>query len=294
MRRSQRFDQPDFIPPFEDYEHFMGKSVGLTGHRGVLGSILHERLSKHTIRVETYFGDITDAPRLASWFRAHQFDFFFHFAAIVPVPKVMQNPMAAYETNAIGTYNICKQVVINQPKLWLFLASSSHVYKPRGIKEKQPINERFELEPKNFYGVTKLAGEQISRPLLNVYDVAYCIGRIFSFSSVRQKDSYLVPTLEEKIKQLPEDGLLEVINGKSKRDLMDAETVIDCVLYLAKSRFKGTLNIGSGDGTDVESVAHQIARRLKKKIRVKCIEKSRPDFLVADVKILRDVLSKQV
>lgn len=294
MKRLQRFDQPDFIPIFEDYGHFMGKSIGLTGHRGVLGGILHDRLSKHAIRVETYLGDVTDMPSLELWFREYRFDYFFHFAAIVPTNKVMNNPLSAYETNAIGTYNICKQIIITQPNVWFFLASSSHVYKPCEIKEKQPIPEWFALEPKTFYGVTKLAGEQISRPLLKAYDVTYCIGRIFSFSSVRQKDSYLVPAMERKVHQLPSDGVLEVINGKSVRDIMDAETIIDCLLYLARSRFMGTINIGSGKGTSVEGIARQLARKLKKKIKIHCIEKNRPDSLVADVQELKNVILQQV
>ncbi|MDP3283191.1 MAG: GDP-mannose 4,6-dehydratase, partial [Desulfobacterales bacterium] len=265
MRRLQRLDQPDFIPVFEDYGHFTGKSVGLTGYEGTLGSILHSRLSEHDIRVEPYLGDITDMSRLESWFREYRFDYFFHFAAIVPVHKVTHNRMGAYETNAIGTYNICKQVISNQPYLWLFLASSSHVYRPCGIQDKNPITEEFSLEPNTFYGVSKLVGEQISRPILDAYNVSYCIGRIFSFSSVRQKGSYLVPTLERKIKQLPDNGVLEVINGKSLRDMVDAETVIDCLLYLAKGQFEGTLNIGSGIGMDVESIARHIALRLKKR-----------------------------
>ena len=294
MRRLQQFDQPDFIPIFEDYGHFIGKCIGLTGHHGILGNILHSRLSKHAIQVETYLGDITDMPSLESWFREYRFDLFFHFAAIVPVHKVMHNPMAAYETNAIGAYNICKQVILNQPNLWLFLASSSHVYKPCGIQDKIPINEGFALEPSTFYGISKLVGEQISRPLLDAYDVSYCIGRIFSFSNVRQQESYLVPALERKIQQMSDNGVLEVINGKSVRDIMDGETVIDCLLYLAKSRFKGTLNIGTGIGMDVESIARHIAVKLKKRILIKCIDSNHPDSLVADVHVLKNIISEQI
>jgi UDP-glucose 4-epimerase len=294
MRRLQRFDQPDFIPEFEYYDHFTGKCIGLTGYKGTLGRILHRHLLRHGIRVETYLGDITDRSSLESWFRKNRFDYLFHFAAMVPVHNVTHNRMRAYETNTIGTYNICKQVISNQPNLWLFLASSSHVYRPRGIQNKTPITEDFSLEPNNFYGVSKLAGEQVSRPILDAYDVSYCIGRIFSFSSVRQKGAYLVPSLAWKIKQLPDNGMLEVMDGKSIRDIMDAETVIDCLLYLAKGRFKGTLNIGSGVGMDVEGIARHIALRLKKRIRIKRIRTKPPDSLVADVNVLKNFISEQV
>jgi UDP-glucose 4-epimerase/GDP-4-dehydro-6-deoxy-D-mannose reductase len=290
MKRSQIFEQPAFIPIFTDYNHFLGKCVGVTGQNGLLGGILSERLTTHNIHVEAYPGDITDVTSLRDWVRKHRFDYFFHFAAIVPVSRVMDEPLKAYNVNVVGSYNICSQIIETQANCWLFLASSSHVYKSSPISEEQVLKVGSAEEPHTFYGVTKLVAEQISRPILDQYKVDYCIGRIFSFSSMAQNEPYLVPTLRRKIEETAENGILEIINPDSIRDIMDADTIIDCVLHLAQKRFKGILNIGSGKGTSIKDIGYTIAKLLKKKIQIRGVNKSQPNSLVADVRTLKQVL----
>jgi len=290
MKRSQIFEQPAFIPIFTDYSHFLGKCVGVTGQSGLLGGILSERLTTHNIHVEAYPGDITDITSLEVWFRKHRFDYFFHFAAIVPVSRVMDDPLKAYNVNVVGSYNICSQIIETQANCWLFLASSSHVYKCSPISEEQVLKVGSAEEPDTFYGVTKLAAEQISRPIMDQYKIDYCIGRIFSFSNMTQKEPYLVPTLRRKIEETAENGVLEIINPDSIRDIMDADTVIDCVLHLAQKRFKGILNIGSGKGTSIKDIGYQIMKLLRKKVQIRGVNKSQPNSLVADVRTLKQVL----
>lgn len=290
MKRLQLFNQPSFIPEFESYSFFNNKRIGLTGHRGVLGRTMCERLSSYELEVETFPGDITDLQSLSNWFNERNFDYFFHFAAVVPLEKVHKYSLKAFETNVIGTYNICKQIIKTQADCWLFLASSSHVYKPTGIKERQQLIVGATEDPQSFYGKSKLAGELIARPILEKFNINYCIGRIFSFSGIIQKEPYLVPTLKRKIEELANNHVLEINNPDSVRDIMDAETVIDCVLHLGKNRFNGSINIGSGKGMSIEEIAHHVAKSFKKSIRVKGINKINPNSLVADVSLLKKLL----
>ena len=289
MNRPQLFDQPSFIPIFENYSYFNNKIIGLTGHRGVLGRIMCKRLSSNGLKTDAFPGDITDAQNLGTWFNEHNFDYFFHFAAVVPTKEVAKYPLKAFKTNVIGTYNICKQIIKTQTDCWLFLASSSHVYKPTGIKEGQQLMVGSIEEPQTFYGKSKLASELITRPVLEKHNIDYCIGRIFSFSSSIQKEPYLAPTLKRKIKELKDNDVLAIINPDSVRDIMDAETVVDCVLHLAQKRFNGTINIGAGRGMNIKEIAHQVAKSLKKTIQVQGINKNKPDSLVADVNDLKQL-----
>jgi len=294
MKRTQYFKQPEFIPIFTDYSHFFGKSIGITGQHGILGGILSERLISHNIRVEAYPFDVTDAETLNDWFNKYNFDYFFHFAAIVPVSQVMLDPLKAYRVNVIGSFNICNQIIENQPNSWLFLASSSHVYRGSPISEEQQILKvGFAEAPDSFYGVTKLVAEQISRPILDQHKANYCIGRIFSFSSIAQKEPHLIPTLRRKISEMAPSDVLEIINPDSIRDIMDAETVIDCLLYLAQNKFEGTLNIGSGKGMRILDIAYHIMELLGKKNQIRGVNKSLPNTFVADVDTLMQVVSEK-
>ena len=291
MKRPQYFEQPAFIPIFTDYNYFSGKCIGITGQRGVLGGILSERLAAHNIRVETYPSDITDAANLREWFKKHHFDYFFHFAAIVPVTRVAADELKAHQVNVGGTLNICSQIIETQPRCWLFLASSSHIYKGSQGTKGTALKVGAPEEPGSFYGITKLAAERIATPILDQGKIDYCIGRIFSFSSKKQKEPFLVPTLCRKIEELAAGDTLEIINPDSVRDILDAETTIDCVLHLAQKRFKGILNIGSGEGMSIQGIACHVMKLLKKEVQVRGVNKSHPDSFVADVSALKQALS---
>jgi UDP-glucose 4-epimerase/GDP-4-dehydro-6-deoxy-D-mannose reductase len=222
----------------------------------------------------------------------HSFDYFFHFAAIVPVSDVENNPLEAYEVNAIGSYYICKEIIKIQKPCWLFIASTSHVYKKQSADRTVPLKESNQKKPPTIYGMTKLLAEQISIPILKQYKIPYCIGRIFSFTSEIQKEPYLVPTLRRKIEATPEKGTLNIVNPDCIRDIVDAETVVDCILHLAYSHFKGIVNIGSGEGKRIIDIAHYLMKSANKNIQIKGVNETEPDSLVADVTLLRKVLLK--
>jgi nucleoside-diphosphate-sugar epimerase len=291
MFRDQLFAQPDFIPPFCNCEQFNGLRVGLTGHRGVLGRILTARLREGGIDVEPYLGDITDRQALGAWFTDRSFNLFFHFAALVPVTKVERDPALAFEVNAIGTYRICEQLVRTNPTCWTFFASTSHIYRPVSPGVSRPLKVGDKEAPSSVYGRTKLAAEHLCRQFLETYEHPYCIGRIFSFSHSSQQESYLLPRLVRRISDLQQGQRLTIINPGSVRDIVDAETVIDLILYLAVRRSRGTVNIGSGSGMSVADIARHIAIRLGKEIDIEADAKGEPDALVADIEPLRGIIA---
>lgn len=291
MSRSQLFGQPDFIPPFRDFGQLAGLRVGLTGHRGVLGKILAGRLDEQSITLRSYPGDITDRQALSGWFTEQAFDLFFHFAALVPLIEVERDPAMAFEVNAIGSYRICEQLARTNRGCWTFLASTSHVYQAASPGEARARKVGDKEAPSSLYGRTKLAGEHLCRQFLEALEHPYCIGRIFSFSHRSQREPYLIPRLERQIRGLGEGERLTVANPASVRDIVDAETVIDAILYLAVKRFCGTVNIGSGSGASVADLARHLATRLGKEVHIDGEAGGQPDGLVADIEPLRRVIA---
>jgi nucleoside-diphosphate-sugar epimerase len=267
-----------------------GGSLGLTGGRGVLGSLLLERLVQHGIRAEAYAGDVNDPAALAAWFAGQKFSHFFHFAALVPVGQVESDPLRAFATNVIGTFNICRQLALTQPDCWLFYCSSSHVYQPTGNPD--PISEEDATVPASFYGETKLAAERVVAVLCGKLQRPYCIGRVFSFTHARQAAPYLVPNLRERIAALRDGATLEIQNPASVRDIQDAEHVIDAILALAERRAAGIINIGTGVGLTVREIALRVAGSLGRQITVIGVDRGAPSALIADTTRLRGLLAR--
>ena len=290
MKRNQLLPQPDFIPEFVQWEGFEGSSIGITGQKGLLGGVLYKRISKSGISIKAYPGDILDNEKLESWFREKQFSHFLHFAAVVPLVEVEKDPLKAFEANAIGVFNIIKQIKKTQKGCWVFTTSSSHIYEPSGISPILYLTENSKSDPSNFYGESKRVGELIAQYLLEELSISYCIGRLFSFTHYNQKEPYLVPTLIRKINMLKNGEILHLINPESVRDIIDIESVVDAILHLAVKKCKGVINIGSGKGLSVRQIAELLIKKFNRNLIITGVNKSEPDSLVSDVQKLRKTL----
>jgi nucleoside-diphosphate-sugar epimerase len=291
MTREQYFEQPAFLPVFDAFSELQGRKVGVTGHRGVLGCILTSRLNAAGVSVNCFPGDITDDAELGAWFAANSFDFFFHFAAIVPVDAVLRAPVRAFEVNAVGAYRVSARLAEHNPRCWLFLASTSHVYQPLPATSPQPLSVGDPERPHSIYGRSKLAGEHLCRQFLDSNKHPYCIGRLFSYSHRSQKGAYLVPRLIQQISALREGEKLLVQSADSVRDILDAETIIDAVLMLAARRYTGTINIGSGRARSIAEIAADLLTYLDKDVALEPLAGESPDALIANVQELRRLAS---
>ena len=287
---AEPIERAALIPEFTDYGGLRAQHVGLTGARGVLGGILKERLDRHGINTAAFPGDIKDSAALAHWFADRQFRYFFHFAALVPVTAVESDPLLAYQTNVVGTFNVCQRLLESQKNCWLFHSSSSHVYQPTAdgslIAENAPTN------PPTFYGATKLAAERVVETLMAKLKAPYCIGRVFSFTHSRQAPPYLVPSLLQKIAALGDGEVLEIENPSAVRDIQDAEQVIDAILHLTLRAAVGTVNIGTGAGRSVRDIAEALARNSGKNIAVQGNDRAPAGALIADTRRLKALLSR--
>ncbi len=282
------FARAAFIAPFKDYGAFQGHCVGLTGARGLLGSLLAARLEAHGVAFAAYPGDVNDEATVAAWFEQQRCSHFLHFAAVVPVSRVDGDPVLAFQTNVIGSFNVCKHLVRTQRDCWLFHCSTSHVYQPTA--EPTPIAEDAATSPTSYYGATKLAAERVIDTLMARLGVRYCIGRVFSYTHARQSAPYLVPSLRQRIAALAPGAALEIDNPSSVRDIQDGEQVVDVILQLARLGATGTVNIGTGAGSSVADIARALAHSLGHRITVTGVDRLSPGSLVADTTRLRRLL----
>jgi nucleoside-diphosphate-sugar epimerase len=163
------------------------------------------------------------------------------------------------------------------------------VYQPTATP--QPIGEQAPTVPPTFYGDTKLAAERLVAVLCGKLKRPYCIGRVFSFTHLRQPPPYLVPSLRERIAALRDGDTLEIQNPSAVRDIQDADYVIDTILALAQRRAAGTVNIGTGSGRSVREIALLVARALDRRIHVSGVDREAPGALIADTGRLRSLLA---
>ena len=284
-------ERPAFLPEFDSWQSIYEKRIAITGASGTLGRILCSRLEKRGIGYSAFEGDITEPDQVNAWIIDSNPEIFFHFAAMVPVHDVLANPSRAMKTNALSMLQVMDSLKELAQGCWLFYASSSHVYQDtQRDGTAQAINEDSPTGPKSLYGATKLAGESICRPLADCYQIPLCVGRIFSFFHDSQPDPYLIPSLYRRIREAADESTLEIQNTEAIRDFLNAEMVVDAILWLSAIRAEGIINIASGSGISVGEIAKKIARNEGKKINFVGLKSSGQSSLVANINRLSKLI----
>ena len=261
----------------------MSLKFGITGHTGSLGRVMIK--SSKNIKYISFEDDIRNKEKVIEWIKRNNFQALIHLAAIVPIKVVNKNKNKAFQVNYKGTKNIVDAIKKTNLK-WFFFASTSHVYKSK----KEKINEKSIIQPISYYGETKYLSENYIIKNLKKTKINYCIGRIFSTTNKTQKKNYLVPDLKKKIKKTKKKIILENLNHY--RDFISMEEISKIIHYLYKKNFRGIINIGSGKGINLKSIAMEICKKYNKEFDF--VDNKKTTYLVADTKKLKSIYKSKL
>ena len=233
---------------------------GITGHTGILG---REFLKKNNdLKFIKFKGDITKKKDIKKWLQNNPIDIIIHLAAIVPTNLVKKRFNYANKVNYIGTKLLIDEVIKYKKIRWLFYSSTSHVYK----FSRNKISETSIIKPSSKYGLTKLKGENYIKKKLNK-KISFCIGRIFSFTSVNQIKDYVVPSILSKAKSKRKQIFFK--NTNHLRDFLCVSDVCKAIKILIDRKSTGIYNIGSGNKVLISDIIKLIFAKYNKKYFIK-------------------------
>tara|TARA_Y100000768_G_scaffold387217_1_gene377763 strand:+ start:11381 stop:12334 length:954 start_codon:yes stop_codon:yes gene_type:complete len=219
-------------------------------------------------------------------------DYVFHFAALWLL-HCNDYPESAFDVNIRGTFNVINLCVKNKIKKLIF-SSSASVY---GDALKNPINENHPFNNKNFYGATKIAGEQMLKAMSLRYNLKFIGLRYMNVYGPRQdsKGAY-VSVIVNMIKKLKEKKPIVIFgSGNEKFDFVHVSDCANANIRALKSNNSGYfLNVGTGKGTSLKKLANMISSNFKgykkiefKKNKINNLVKNRVGSIVLAKKIIK-------
>jgi UDP-glucose 4-epimerase len=153
----------------------------LTGKMSNIPKGLHDNI--HFIKC-----DVNEYQDISSVFFAYQFDYVFHYAALVGVKRTLNNPVKVLD-DITGLKNILMLSKNTGVKRVLY-SSSSEVYgEPVEIpqnEETTPLNSRLP------YAIVKNIGEAFLRSYQQEYNLDYTIFRFFNTYGPKQSKDFVV------------------------------------------------------------------------------------------------------
>ena len=152
----------------------------------------------------------------------------YNFAAQAGVQYSIKNPKKYMISNCVGFFNILELSRLNGIRN-IFYASSSSVY---GDSKKFPVKENFELKPKNFYGFSKKANEEMADIYSRYYDMKIIGLRFFTVFGPWGRPDLVISKLIESFYSKKVFYLNNF--GKHTRDFTYIDDVINIILNLSK------------------------------------------------------------
>lgn len=195
--------------------------------------------------------DVNDYDAISAIMISHQFDYVFHYAAVVGVQRTQNNPVAVL--NDINGIRNVLELSKNTGVKKVFYASSSEVYgEPVVIpqhEETTPLNSRVP------YAVVKNIGEAFLRSYHKQYGLDYTIFRFFNTYGPQQSEDFVVPRFLRQA--LQNEPITIYGKGDQTRTFCYVDDNVDtCLAVLDGAEVPGNvLNIGSADEISVLELA---------------------------------------
>ena len=221
--------------------------------RGTHGN-LEGALKDPRLRIFEIGGDICQSDILAEALKGA--DGAFHFAALWLL-QCHEFPRSAFDVNIRGTFNVIEACVQQGVKRLVF-SSSASVY---GDAVEEPMTEDHPFNNTNFYGATKVAGEQMCRAFHHRYGLNYAGLRYMNVYGPRQdyRGAYIAVIM--KILDAIDEGKPPTIYGDGSQ-AYDFVYVGDCaqanVLAMKAETVDRFYNIGTGVRTSIKELVDMV------------------------------------
>lgn len=241
----------------------LGANVtGISKSQKIESLLFYEGIDK---KCNLVYGNLLDKEFIKNTLRKYNTEICFHLAAQIEVGHAKSYPFETWESNIRGTYNFLEAIRISGKKVKaVIMASSDKAYGEHGIK-KMPYQENYELKPIFPYDTSKACADMIAKTYASsLYNLPIVVTRFSNIYGPGQLNfTALIP---EAIKSNIENKkFIARGNGKSIRDYIFIDDIIDVYKIIAKNLFKNPKKY-SGEifnaGTNIKHTTQEIIEKI--------------------------------
>lgn len=261
---------------------FKNKKVLVTGGNGMIGrelvALLLARNAKVTVadisrkvqfeNVEYKRVDLRNLDQCVSI--CEGMDYVFNLVGVKGSPKMCAEQPADFMVPMLQFNTNMMDAAMRAGVKWYLYTSSVGVYHPASLLREDDVWKTFPSPNDRFAGWAKRMGElqaeayaiQYNKRNISIVRPANVYGKYDNFNPA---NAMVVPSL---IRKAQENAVLEVWgDGSPIRDFIHAKDVALGMMHVVENGITEPINLGSGDGVKIATIAKIIASRFKKPIK---------------------------
>ena len=229
--------------------HGIVRRVALENPKHRLWRIKHiiKKINLHPASLESYASIVKIIQKIKP-------DEIYHLAAQSYVGYSFEDEFSTLNTNINGTHYVLSAIKDFSPKTKFYFAGSSEMF---GKVRETPQNELTPFHPRSAYGISKVAGFELTRNYREGYNLFCSSGILFNhespkrgFEFVTRKITYAVANIK-----LKRQKKLVLGNIKSKRDWGHASDYVNAMWLMLQLQSPEDFVIATGKEYSVEEFA---------------------------------------
>jgi GDPmannose 4,6-dehydratase len=178
----------------------------------------------------------------------------YHLAAQSFVSYSFEDEFSTINTNINGTHFVLSAIKERTPKCKFYFAGSSEMF---GMADEVPQNEKTPFHPRSSYGISKVAGFDLTRNYREAYGIFACNGILFNHESPRRGFEFVTRKITAAVARI-KFGLakeLRLGNLKAKRDWGFAGDYVKAIWMMLQQGQPDDYVIATGQTHSVEEFA---------------------------------------
>src|SRR5438067_12984004 len=204
---------------------------------------LLDQITLHPASLESY-------PRLFHIFSRHAFDECYHLAAQSFVAESFADGFSTMNTNINGTHYMLAALRELQPKCKFYFAGSSEMF---GKVREVPQKETTPFHPRSPYGISKVAGFDLTRNYREAYGMFCVSGILFNHESPRRGFEFVTRKITSAVARIKngEQHELRLGNLEARRDWGHARDYIRAMHLMLRQDQPEDFVVASGESHTV-------------------------------------------
>lgn len=229
--------------------HGIVRRVALEDPAGRLGRIAHvaDKIQLHAASLESF-------PSIYQIFRKVQPDECYHLAAQSFVSYSFDDEFSTLNTNVNGTHYVLAALKDVVPGCRFYFAGSSEMF---GKVEEIPQTELTRFHPRSAYGISKVAGFELTRNYREAYKIHATSGILFNHESPRRGFEFVTRKITSGIAQIlaGKRKHLRLGNLEAQRDWGHARDYVEAMWMMLQQDEPDDYVVATGETHSVQDFA---------------------------------------
>ena len=206
-----------------------------------------KKIKLHNSSVESYSSLVRVIQKIKP-------DEIYHLGALSYVAYSFDDEFSTINTNINGTHYVLSAIKDFSPKTKFYFAGSSEMF---GKVREIPQTEKTPFYPRSTYGISKVAGYDLTRHFREAYNLYCCSGILFNHESPRRGFEFVTRKITHSVARI-KFGLQKKVklgNLNAKRDWGHAEDYIRAMWLMLQKKKPEDFVIGTGTQYSVKDFA---------------------------------------